>query len=136
MRSQDRTRRIVGTTLLVAGALVALAGCTSTRKPAGPKPDFAGRTAQYRRLAIVCAPAPGAEPGHCPAILGQVRNMAPSRLDFLERVDVLENAKVDAATDPATVRLKDASGSALGELYADALAALFALDEAPSSDPE
>ena len=55
------------------------------------------------------APAPGTEPGHCPAILAQVKNMAPSRLDFLERVDVLENAKVDAATDPATVRLKDAA---------------------------
>lgn len=35
-----------------------------------------------------------------------------------------------------TVRLKDASGSALGELYADALAALFALDEPPSSPDE
>ena len=32
-----------------------------------------------------------------------------------------------------TVRLKDAAGSARGELYADALAALFALDEPASS---
>jgi glutamyl-tRNA reductase len=35
-----------------------------------------------------------------------------------------------------TVRLKDASGSALGELYADALAALFALDETPAEPSE
>jgi glutamyl-tRNA reductase len=35
-----------------------------------------------------------------------------------------------------TVRLKDASGTALGELYADALAALFALDESTPEQPE
>jgi hypothetical protein len=109
MRSQDQARRIAGTTLAVASALVVFLGCTAAQRPAGPKPDFAGRSAQYRSLAIVCAPAPGAEPGHCPAIMAQVEKMAPSRLDFLERADVLPNAEVDTATDPATVRLKDAA---------------------------
>lgn len=91
-------------------AVAAVAGCAARGgRGAEPKPDYAGRLAQYRRLAIVCAPSGGADPAYAGVILDQVERMAPSRLDFLERVDVLRNAAVDTATVPPSVRLKDAS---------------------------
>jgi glutamyl-tRNA reductase len=89
------------------------------------------------------------------------REVAPLVTSLRDHVEDLRNAEIDRVgakleeLDPAaralveqvtrsfvnkllhepTVRLKEASGSALGELYADALAALFALDE-PASEPE
>jgi glutamyl-tRNA reductase len=46
-----------------------------------------------------------------------------------DTVDQLTRALVNKLLHEPTVRLKDAAGSARGELYADALTALFALDE-------
>jgi glutamyl-tRNA reductase len=85
------------------------------------------------------------------------REVAPLVASLRARAEELRSAELDrlasrlAALDPAarelveqatrglvnkilhepTVRLKEAAGSARGELYADALAALFALDESP-----
>lgn len=50
-----------------------------------------------------------------------------------EAVDALTRALVNKLLHDPTVRIKDAAGTAQGELYADALAALFALEDA--SDP-
>jgi glutamyl-tRNA reductase len=66
---------------------------------------------------------------------------ASARLDALdpaarEVVEQITRGFVNKLLHEPTVRLKDASGSALGELYADAIAALFALDEPPSSSNE
>jgi len=89
------------------------------------------------------------------------REVAPLVASLRARAEKLRQGEVDriasrlAALDPAarelveqatrglvnkllhdpTVRLKDAAGSARGELYADALAALFALDESPPPSP-
>jgi glutamyl-tRNA reductase len=51
-------------------------------------------------------------------------------------VEQITRSFVNKLLHEPTVRLKEASGSALGELYADALAALFALDEPASEPPE
>jgi glutamyl-tRNA reductase len=90
------------------------------------------------------------------------REIAPLVTSLRAHVDELREAEVDRASaklarlDPAarevveqvtrafankllhepTVRLKEASGTALGELYADALAALFSLDEPTAEPPE
>ena len=57
-----------------------------------------------------------------------------------DMVDQITRALMNKLLHEPTVRLKDAAGSARGELYADALAALFALDDLatddlPSGDP-
>ena len=80
-----------------------------------------------------------------------------ARMEQLRQVEVARHEAKLAALDPEaravveqvtrgllnkvlhepTVRLKDAAGSALGEGYADALAALFALrDDGPGAPPE
>jgi glutamyl-tRNA reductase len=66
---------------------------------------------------------------------------ASARLDALdpaarEVVEQITRGFVNKLLHEPTVRLKDASGSAHGELNADAIAALFALDEPPSSSNE
>ncbi len=66
---------------------------------------------------------------------------AGAKLDALdpaarELVEQITRAFANKVLHEPTVRLKDASGTAVGELYADALAALFALDEPPSSPDE
>jgi glutamyl-tRNA reductase len=62
-----------------------------------------------------------------------------SRLDALdpaarELVEQATRGLVNKLLHEPTVRLKDAAGSAQGELYADALSALFALDESPTPE--
>jgi len=91
------TRRFV----IVSCAAGILAGCA----PKGPKPDYSVQLAQYKRLAIVCAPGAEADPVYASSIMQEVEKMAPSRLDFLERVDVLANVAVDTATSPPSVKL-------------------------------
>jgi len=49
-------------------------------------------------------------------------------------VEQVTQSLVNKMLHEPTVRLKDAAGTARGELYADALAALFALDEAESEE--
>jgi glutamyl-tRNA reductase len=51
-----------------------------------------------------------------------------------EMVDQITRALMNKVLHEPTVRLKDAAGSARGELYADALAALFALDDLTPDD--
>jgi glutamyl-tRNA reductase len=63
-----------------------------------------------------------------------------ARLDPDERdaVDALTRGLVNKLLHDPTVRIKDAAGTAQGELYADALAALFGLEDGveDASDPE
>jgi glutamyl-tRNA reductase len=51
-----------------------------------------------------------------------------------EVIDQVTRGLMNKLLHEPTVRLKDAAGSARGELYADALAALFALDDLPTLD--
>jgi glutamyl-tRNA reductase len=55
-----------------------------------------------------------------------------------EAVDALTRGLVNKLLHDPTVRIKDAAGTAQGELFADALAALFGLEDAsePASAPE
>jgi glutamyl-tRNA reductase len=90
------------------------------------------------------------------------REVAPLVTSLRERAEELRQSELDrhssklSALDPTTrdmidqvtrglmnkllheptVRLKDAAGSARGELFADALAALFALDDLPTREDE
>ncbi len=52
-----------------------------------------------------------------------------------DMIDQITRALVNKLLHEPTVRLKDAAGSARGELYADALAALFALDDLGADEP-
>jgi hypothetical protein len=91
--------------VLVASSIVGIfAGCAAK----GPKPNYSVQLAQYRRLAIVCAPGPGADPTYASSIMYEVEKMAPSRLDFLERVDILANVPVGTMASPPSVKLKNA----------------------------
>ena len=56
-------------------------------------------------MALVCAPAPGAEAGYSGAILNQAYQGVPSRLGFLRAVDRLEDAAVDTSVMPPKVNL-------------------------------
>jgi glutamyl-tRNA reductase len=58
--------------------------------------------------------------------------------DERDAVDALTRGLVNKLLHDPTVRVKDAAGTARGELYADALAALFGLEDAsePASPPE
>jgi len=60
--------------------------------------------------------------------------------DARESVDALTRGLVNKLLHDPTVRIKDAAGTAQGELYANALAALFGLEGAPelaaTPDPE
>lgn len=103
-RARCHRARSIGRVLVVAAVLGVPLGCATK----GPKPESLARGAQYRRVAIVCTPAPGAEAGYCSSIMEQVAKMAPSRLDFLEKVDLRENVAIDAGTRPPAVKLKDA----------------------------
>jgi len=60
--------------------------------------------------------------------------------DAREAVDALTRGLVNKLLHDPTVRIKDAAGTTQGELYANALAALFGLEGAPelaeAPDPE
>jgi glutamyl-tRNA reductase len=60
--------------------------------------------------------------------------------DASEAVDALTRGLVNKLLHDPTVRIKDAAGTAQGELYADALAALFGLESPPepgaAADPK
>lgn len=63
-----------------------------------------------------------------------------ARLDALDpearrAVEMLSEGIVNKLLHDPTVRLKDAAGTARGELYADALAALFDLPDGPPGEP-
>jgi glutamyl-tRNA reductase len=64
-------------------------------------------------------------------IAARLEALGPDARDLVEQVT---RGLVNKLLHEPTVRLKDAAGSARGELYADALAALFALDEPPGPD--
>jgi glutamyl-tRNA reductase len=51
-----------------------------------------------------------------------------------ELVEQATRGVVNKLLHEPTVRLKDAAGSSRGEAYADAIAALFALDESPDQE--
>src|SRR5690606_23066680 len=60
----------------------------------------------------------------------KLAELDPAARDLVEQVT---RGLVNKLLHEPTVRLKDVSGTSIGEQYADALAALFALDEPPSS---
>jgi hypothetical protein len=70
-------------------------------------PEQAGTAAQYQRLAIVCAPGPGADPQYARMLLQEAEKMVPSRLSFLQKVDCLYDVPVDVSAIPPTVQLKN-----------------------------
>jgi hypothetical protein len=112
MRERSRSDRRAAVAATVLLATVVAAACAKKAPP--PPVEVTGRVAQYRRLAIVCAPGGTADASYAPMILQQVARTAPSRLDFLERVDLLADASVDATTVPPGVRLAtDASYDAI-----------------------
>ncbi|HZW72661.1 MAG TPA: hypothetical protein VFF43_03910, partial [Caldimonas sp.] len=55
--------------------------------------------------------------------------------DAREAVDALTRGIVNKLLHDPTVRIKDAAGTARGDQYADALAALFSLDGSDPADP-
>jgi len=61
--------------------------------------------AQYRRIAIVCAPGQGADPTHAQVILDNVRGNIPSRLGFLAACDIIADAPVDTTVTPPKANL-------------------------------
>jgi len=72
--------------------------------------------------------------------LGELERLA-SRLTGLDdaqraAVEQVTQGIVNKLLHEPTVRLKDASGTARGDLYADAISALFALDESPEDVSE
>lgn len=87
---------------LVVFLLVGAGVCGATVSP-----EQAGTAAQYQRLAIVCAPGPGADPQYATMLLKETEQMVPSRLSFLQKVDCLYDVPVDVATIPPTVKLKN-----------------------------
>jgi glutamyl-tRNA reductase len=58
-------------------------------------------------------------------LAGRLGSLSPEQREV---VDQLTRGVVNKLLHEPTVRLKDAAGSGRGELYADALNALFALD--------
>jgi len=89
------------TLVLIAASLT---GC-------GPKISSSismNRQQQYGRLAIVCAPKEGANPVHASSILKQTQSRI-FPLNFLERVDCLDNVTVDTNSVPPNVQMDDFS---------------------------
>ncbi len=66
-------------------------------------------------------------------VAGRLAELDPAARDLVEQVT---RGFANKLLHEPTVRIKDASGTAVGELYADALASLFALDEPQSPRDE
>ena len=64
-------------------------------------------------------------------LTARLRSLTPEQREAVEQ---LTRGLVSKLLHEPTVRLKDAAGSARGELLADALTALFALDEPPADE--
>jgi len=87
-------------------ALVAMAGALACRK--GPREDRKAaaqalalqRLAQYKRIAIVCAPAQGADPAYADIILNEVKAKAPAYFAELEACECLSGVPVDTSAVP------------------------------------
>ncbi|MHB8066405.1 MAG: hypothetical protein ACYDIC_00745 [Desulfobaccales bacterium] len=73
-----------------------------------PLPIEGTRAAQYRRLAFVCAPGPGADPKYVPMILKEIETTVPKYLagQNLQKVNIIPDASIDFSTVPPTVRFK------------------------------
>lgn len=105
MKSRDKVLRSICFVLATSLIGVAFSGCASR----APNPEFAARLAQYQRLAIVCAPAPGADPQYKAIIMNEVEKMVPTRLNFVKKVDCLPNVAVDTSINPPKVDLANKS---------------------------
>jgi hypothetical protein len=96
--------KIVGfflTLVLIAGSLT---GC-------GRKISSSismNRQQKYGRIAIVCTPKEGANPAYAPLILKQAQSRI-FPLNFLERVDCINNVTVDTNSVPPEVHMDDFS---------------------------
>jgi len=90
-------RTIVLLLLMVAVAVAGVVGCGG---PQVTEADAAERQKQYRRIAIVCAPAQGADPAHAKMILDEVSKRLPARLGWLDAADCLPGVAVDVSKDP------------------------------------
>jgi hypothetical protein len=96
---------------LAIGTLVAgLLSCgRHHRDPAQPQQPRGERATKYRRIAIVCAPAPGADPSYAEMIMSSARPNVPSRLGFLTTCDSLSGVSVDTTTVPPRCNLGEAA---------------------------
>jgi hypothetical protein len=84
-----------------------IVGCASNK--AATKAEYASHLADYQRLAIVCIPGSGADPAYASSILKEVQKMVPTRLNFLKKVDCLNDVPVDALVTPPRVSLSNAA---------------------------
>ena len=90
--------------LLVVLILVSVVfGCASTESQV-----ITQRRADYRRIALVCAPAPGHDASYANMILQQAQSNVPTRLGaYLEAADCLYDVPVDTSVTPPKVSLGD-----------------------------
>ena len=96
--------KVIASLLAAVTVVCAIAGC-------GPKisPGVSmERQQSYGRLAIICAPRPGANPIYAPMILDETQSMI-SHLRFLEKADCLPDVSVDTASTPPILDLNDVS---------------------------
>lgn len=84
-----------------------IVGCATDK--AASKAEFSEHMAQYQRIALVCAPGSGADPGYASAILKEVEKMVPTRLNFLKKVDCLFDAPVDTLATPPRANISNAA---------------------------
>ena len=89
----------------VATAEKSVAGETSAEEK--PSSTQGNRYTRYGRLAIVCAPEPGADAKYVPMILGKIAVSAPRYLSGLQKVNIVHDASIELNTRPPTVRLKN-----------------------------
>jgi len=94
---------------LALAALVASCAFVGCGGPNVPNSVCLQRQQQYQRLAIVCAPKPGADPQYADVILKSVQGNVMSRLGFLKKADVLSDVTVDTSSTPPKVRLNNAA---------------------------
>ena len=85
---------------VLVGGLIGCGGAPDVDKGGQPQ-----RMAQYRRIAIVCAPGQGADPSHARVILDNVKANIPSRLGFLDACDTIPDASVDTTVTPPKANL-------------------------------
>ena len=91
--------------LVIAVAAVSLVGCGNYP----PAEVAAQRQESYRTLAYVCVPGQEADPSYRDSIMDTVAKQSVTRLDFLDKVDVLTNVPVDLSQDPPKPNLTAAS---------------------------
>jgi hypothetical protein len=84
-----------------------MAGCGSSEQASSM--TGMSREAKYQRLAIVCAPAPEADPQYASIILGEAQRNVQTRLGFLKKVDCVFDAPVDTTSTPPTVKLSNSN---------------------------